>query len=67
MGPLLGMAGQTAGLLDQAGGLAGLAAMAPQLASSVIGMLGQDGQQAQQGVWNGPSPIRPFRRIRVAC
>ncbi|BCM87002.1 fimbrial protein [Methylobacterium indicum] len=60
MGPLLGMAGQTAGLLgqamDQGGGLAGLAAMAPQLAASVIGMLGQDGQQAQQGVWNGPSP-----------
>ncbi len=62
MAPFAGMAGQTAGMLGQAlgaaggGGLAALGSMMPQLASSVIGMLGQAGQQAQSNVGNGPSP-----------
>jgi type VI secretion system secreted protein VgrG len=62
MAPFAGMAGQTAGMLGQAlgaaggGGMAALGSMVPQLASSVIGMLGASGQQAQQGVGNGPSP-----------
>ncbi len=39
------------------GGMGGIAGtMMPQLASSLIGMLGGSGQQAQSQVGNGPSP-----------
>ena len=47
--------------------LAGAAdTMMPSLAGSLIGLLNQSGQQAQQNVWNGPSP-RPDAGTALAA
>ncbi|MDQ0458471.1 type VI secretion system tip protein TssI/VgrG, partial [Rhizobium paknamense] len=55
------LSGQTAGLLAQAGQIAGgggpgLAAFATTLASSALGFLGAGGLSAREGVVSGPSP-----------
>ncbi|MBW6422193.1 type VI secretion system tip protein VgrG [Rhizobium sp. XQZ8] len=63
MGAVQGLSGQTAGLLAQAGQIAGgagagpgLAAFAGTLASSALGFLGAGGLGSRQGVVGGPSP-----------
>jgi len=61
MGAVQGMAGQTAGLLSQAGQIAGgagpgLAAFAGTLASSALGFLSIGGLGNREGVVSGPSP-----------
>ena len=64
-----GDAGQsvTQAIGDVENALAGAAdTMAPSLASSLIGLLGQSGQLAQQDVWNGPSP-RPDAGTALAA
>ncbi|NTJ11366.1 type VI secretion system tip protein TssI/VgrG [Rhizobium lusitanum] len=61
MGAVQGLSGQTAGLLSQAGqiaggGGAGLAAFAGTLASSALGFLSAGGLGSREGVVSGPSP-----------
>ena len=61
MGAVQGLAGQTAGLLSQAGQIAGgggpgLASFAGTLASSALGFLGAGGLGGRQGVVAGPNP-----------
>lgn len=61
MGAVQGMAGQTAGLLSQAGQIAGgggpgVAAFAGTLASSALGFLSAAGLGSRQGVVAGSSP-----------
>ncbi|MUO90600.1 type VI secretion system tip protein VgrG [Agrobacterium vitis] len=61
MGAVQGISGQTAGLLAQAGQIAGssgpgLASFATTLASSALGFLGAGGLMAREGVVAGSSP-----------
>ncbi|RUM07973.1 type VI secretion system tip protein TssI/VgrG [Rhizobium chutanense] len=61
MGAVSGLSGHTAGLLAQAGqiaggGGAGLAAFAGTVASSALGFLGAGGLGSREGVVSGPSP-----------
>jgi type VI secretion system secreted protein VgrG len=61
MGAVQGLSGQTAGLLSQAGQIAGgggegLAAFAGTLASSALGFLGVGGLGSREGVVSGPNP-----------
>jgi len=60
LGPVSGLAGQTAGLLQQAGqiagGGAGLGVFATTLASSALGFLGMTGLTSREGVVSGPNP-----------
>ncbi|MBB4292697.1 hypothetical protein GGE16_004776 [Rhizobium leguminosarum] len=61
MGAVSGLSGHTAGLLAQAGQIAGgggpgLAAFAGTLASSALGFLGAGGLGSREGVVSGPSP-----------
>ncbi|MDK4715963.1 type VI secretion system tip protein TssI/VgrG [Rhizobium sp. CNPSo 4039] len=61
MGAVQGLSGQTAGLLSQAGQIAGgggegLAAFAGTIASSALGFLGLGGLGSREGVVSGPNP-----------
>ena len=62
MAPLMGLAGQTSGLLSQAlgaaaGGGASVMSMIPQIASAALGVLGAAGQSAQSGVVSPSNPL----------
>ncbi len=61
MAAVQGLSGQTAGLLSQAGQIAGaggdgLAAFAGTIASSALGFLGLGGLGSREGVVSGPNP-----------
>ena len=68
LGPVAGLAGQTAGLLQQAGQIAGgggpgLGGFAATLASSALGFLGAGGR-CRARAWS-PAPIRATTRART--